>query len=90
MPFIHVELKLKSFFFFFFLTSTLSHKMGPKYRKQTTERQLLILVYHFAQEKLPHTPILVIASTYCGKYAVPFFLWATMYKAIFAKDGAIW
>ena len=28
----------------------------------------------FSQEKLPHTLILVIASTYCGKYAVPFFM----------------
>ena len=30
--------------------------------------------YHFSQEKLLHTLITVIASTYCGKYAVPFFL----------------
>ena len=28
--------------------------------------------YHFSQ-KLPSTLIPVIASTYCGKYAVPFF-----------------
>ena len=29
--------------------------------------------YHFSQEKLPRTLIPVIASIYCGKYAVPFF-----------------
>ena len=30
--------------------------------------------YNFSQEKLPHTLIPVIASIYCGTYAVPFFL----------------
>ena len=29
--------------------------------------------YHFSQEKLPQTMLPVIASTYCGKYAVPCF-----------------
>ena len=37
--------------------------------------------YHFSQEKLPHTLISVIASTYCGKYAIPFFFWATLYSS---------
>ena len=36
--------------------------------------------YHFSQEKLPHTLILVIASTYCGKYAVPFFMGHPVYN----------
>ena len=43
----------------------------------TTEPKLLILVsWHniFSEEKLPHTLILVIATTHCGKYAVPFFM----------------
>ena len=35
--------------------------------------------YHFSQEKLPHTLILVIASIYCGKYAVPFFMGHPVY-----------
>ena len=35
--------------------------------------------YHFSQEKLPQTLIPVIASTYCGKYAVPFFL-STLFR----------
>ena len=55
---------------------TLSHKLCP--RKQTTESKLVILV-SFSQ-KLPHTLIPVIASTYCGMYAVTFFFWATLYR----------
>ena len=35
--------------------------------------------YHFSQKKLPRTLILVIASTYCGKYAVPFFMGHPVY-----------
>ena len=35
--------------------------------------------YHFSQEKLLHTLILVIVSTYCGKYAVPFFMGHPVY-----------
>ena len=46
---------------------TLSHKICP--RKQP---KLVILVSF--QEKLPHTRTPVIASTYCGKYSVTFFL----------------
>ena len=34
--------------------------------------------YNFSQEKLPHLLIIVIASTYCGNYAIPF-LRATLY-----------
>ena len=35
--------------------------------------------YHFSQEKLPHKLIPFIASTYCGKYPVPFFLGHPVY-----------
>ena len=49
---------------------TLSHKMCPT--KQTTEPKWWSW-YRFSQEKLPHTLIPVIASTYCRKYAVPCF-----------------
>ena len=35
--------------------------------------------YHFSQEKLPHTLIPVSASTYCGKYAILFFLGHPVY-----------
>ena len=39
--------------------------------------------YNFSQEKLPHTLILVIVSTCCGKY-MPFrFLWATLYSHLY-------
>ena len=41
--------------------------------------------YHFSQEKLPHTLILVIASTCCGKYPVPF-LWATLYNHMYGPN----
>ena len=42
--------------------------------------------YHFSLEKLPHTLIPVIASTYFGKYAVPFFR-ATLYTIIWLIPG---
>ena len=45
--------------------------------KQTNEPKLVILV-SFSQEKLPHTLIAVIASTFCGKCVIPFFFWATL------------
>ena len=60
-----------------FWASTLPRKMCP------IENKLLIQIcwswYHFSQEKLLHTLIPVISSTYCGKYPVPFFFWATLY-----------
>ena len=34
--------------------------------------------YHLSQEKLPHT-ILFILVTYCGKYAIPFFMGHPVY-----------
>ena len=34
-------------------------------------------------EKLPHTLIPVIASKYCGKYAVPFIFWGCPVKFCF-------
>ena len=47
-----------------------AHNYGKP--KQTHEPKLVILV-SFSQEKLPHTLIAVIASTFCGKFAIPFF-----------------
>ena len=38
--------------------------------------------YHFSNEKLLHTLIPVIASTYCGKYPIPGFFCATLYSIL--------
>ena len=49
--------------------------------------------YHFYQEKLLHTLIPVIASTYCGKYAVRFFsgpLCIMTSFFFFGGGGLIW
>ena len=60
-----------------FFPSTLSYKMGP--RKQITEPKLLILV-SFCSEVTSYTDTSHIASTFCGRYAAPFFFsWATLY-----------
>ena len=54
-------------------------KFGPRHclTKCALENKLLSQNcwswYHFSQEKLPRTLIPIIASTYCGKYPVPFF-----------------
>ena len=63
------------------LASSLSHKICPRKKHYWTRNWCSW--YYFALEKLPHTLIPVIASTYCGKYAVPFLFWATLY--IFVK-----
>ena len=51
-------------------------------RKQTTDPKLLILVSFFSGEVLPHTLIPVIASTYCGKYPISFFLGHPVYTVV--------
>ena len=48
----------------------IAHNYGKP--KQTNEPKLVIFV-SISQEKLPHTLIAVIASTFCGKFAIPFF-----------------
>ena len=68
-----------------FWASTLPRKMCP------IENKLLIQIcwswYHFSQEKLLHTLISVISSTYCGKYPVPFFSGP---PCIYLAIDAIW
>ena len=67
MEFIHVKFKLKR------------ENLRPRHRltKCALENKLLIQNCwswcHFSQEKLPHTLIPIIASSWCWKYAVPFF-----------------
>ena len=53
-----------------FRASTLSHKLCGLENKLLN--QTLWSWYHFSQEKLPHTLIPVMASTYCWKYAILF------------------
>ena len=59
----------------------MSHKMCP--RKQTTEPKIADLGYQFSQEMLLHTLMpAVIASTYSGKYAVPFIMCHPVYVCV--------
>ena len=67
MTFIHAKFNLKR------------ENLGSRHclTKCALENKLLsqncLSLYHFSQEKLPHTLIQVIASTYSGKYVVPVF-----------------
>ena len=54
--------------------STLSHQMCSIEIKLLNQN--FWSWYHFSQEKLPHTLIPVIASTYCERYAVPGFFFS--------------
>ena len=59
---------------------------GPRhcFSKRALENKLLNQNwwswYFLFKQKLRHTLKPIIASTYCGKYAVPFFSWATLYS----------
>ena len=65
-----------------FWASTLPHKMCP--RKQTTEPKWLILVSCLSGEVTSYTDICTSYCIHihvsCGKYPVPFFFWATLYR----------